>query len=73
MAETGTAIQGGAYTAIDIRNYALFENYGKDFPGGTTSRYTVKGGETLQGFANILWAIRNGLTMLGLLVMLTAE
>ncbi|WP_426340089.1 LysM peptidoglycan-binding domain-containing protein [Pseudoduganella sp. S-14] len=55
VAETGTAIQGGAYTAIDTKNYALFENYGKDFPGGTTSSYTVKGGETLQGIANTLW------------------
>ncbi|HEX8612480.1 MAG TPA: polymorphic toxin-type HINT domain-containing protein [Telluria sp.] len=55
MGETGTTIKGGAYTLMDSKNYALFQNIGKDFPSGGMQSYTVRGGESLQNIADSMY------------------
>ncbi|MCY0916351.1 LysM peptidoglycan-binding domain-containing protein [Massilia antarctica] len=55
VAETGTSIKDGSYTVMDSKNYALFQNFGKEFPSGGMQSYTVKGGESLQNIADSMY------------------
>nr|WP_229522336.1 LysM peptidoglycan-binding domain-containing protein [Massilia antarctica] len=55
VAETGTSIKDGSYTVMDSKNYALFQNFDKEFPSGGMQSYTVKGGESLQNIADSMY------------------